>query len=73
MKLNDEAKAVLSIAGVTQAEWARRWFGETTWRGDVCGCPDERCRGYHHDKSEPCGCVRSLAREYSNNSSETTK
>jgi len=66
MKLNDEAKAVLRIAGVTQSEWARQWFGETTWRGDACGCPDDRCRGYHHGKSEPCECVRSLAAESAN-------
>lgn len=67
MKLNYEAKAILGAAGITPVEWARHWYGGTFWGGDACGCPDDRCRGHHHGMSEPCRCVRSLAREYVNN------
>lgn len=28
--------------------------------GDACGCPDDRCIGYHHDVGEPCRCVEAL-------------
>lgn len=30
--------------------------GSDTWRGDSCGCTDDRCTGYHHDGPE-CGCL----------------
>jgi hypothetical protein len=30
------------------------------WRGDECGCTDDQCAGYHHDQSEPCGCLPAL-------------
>lgn len=29
--------------------------------GDVCGCPDDRCIGRHHDADTECPCVASLA------------
>ena len=29
--------------------------------GDVCGCPDDRCIGRHHDADTECPCVNSLA------------
>lgn len=33
-----------------------------TWTGDTCGCPDDRCIGYHHDADvDECPCVLSLA------------
>lgn len=55
--LNATAKATLRAAGVTQAALARRYFRDGRWHGDACGCPDDRCIGYHHDASEECGCL----------------
>jgi hypothetical protein len=61
VKLNDTAKAQLRDHGVSQAEWARRHFGDGRWHGDACGCPDDRCAdGYHHDDGEDCGCLPAL-------------
>jgi hypothetical protein len=71
--LNADAKAALKAAGVSQAAWARKWFpcnavpgdlsteiGRPVWLGDACGCPDDRCTGYHHDDNEDCGCLPAL-------------
>ena len=40
------------------AGWAR-WNGyeDGVWRGDVCGCSDDRCVGYHHDEHDECYCL----------------
>jgi hypothetical protein len=58
MRLNADAKATLKAAGISQADWAREHFGTTTWRGDACGCPDDRCtEGFHHEAGEGCGCL----------------
>lgn len=46
--------------GITAADWAQEHFGTDTWHGDICGCPDDRCLGNHHDEADPCPCVRSL-------------
>lgn len=75
--LNATAKATLSDAGVTQAEWARYWFpcngrpgdpttevGRPVWLGDACGCPDDRCIGYHHLGPDDCGCLPVLLGRY---------
>lgn len=69
-KLNATAKAELRAAAVSQADWARHWFplnarpgdrsteiGRPIWLGDACGCPDDRCIGYHHDGEDDCGCL----------------
>lgn len=65
MKLNATAKTVLREAGVSQTAWARaNWFPGGRWSGDACGCPDDRCRGYHHARSEDCGCLRALLADY---------
>ncbi len=62
--LNATAKAALKDHGISQAEWARRNFGDARWGGDACGCPDDRCIGYHHDGPDDCGCLPVLlARE----------
>lgn len=29
--------------------------------GDRCGCPDDRCIGFHHAAGEPCPCVAALS------------
>lgn len=58
MKLNAEAKDRLRQAGITQADWIRYWGDGTSWRGDACGCPDDRCMdGFHHYPNEECGCL----------------
>jgi hypothetical protein len=70
--LNATAKATLRAAGVSQADWARTSAGQlppvcgTEWTGDACGCPDDRCIGYHHDPHEECGCLRVLLDQYLN-------
>ena len=42
-----EARAVLVEAGVLVDPWP----------GDVCGCLDDRCIGFHHDADDACGCL----------------
>lgn len=59
-RLNAAAREQLRDAGVPLAAWARRHFLEGTWHGDACGCPDDRCIGYHHDLDEECGCLLAL-------------
>jgi hypothetical protein len=66
-RLNAHARAVICEAGLTPGEYARRWdeFAgyepSARWGGDVCGCPDDRCDGYHHERGAECGClVRTL-------------
>lgn len=59
-RLSAEARAMLRAHGITPAQWARRHGHLGGWAGDACGCPDDRCAGYHHDVDEPCGCLRAL-------------
>lgn len=56
--LGAAARAELRDAGIPIASYAR-WLsgGEPTWHGDTCGCPDDRCIGYHHGVKEECGCL----------------
>lgn len=76
--LNSEAQRVLADAGITEPEWIayggwlaeftdeageRQWIPGTEWRGDECGCTDDRCIGYHHDEGEQCGCLPVLIEE----------
>jgi len=68
--LNTDAKARLRDAGITQADWARTSAGQlpptcdAEWTGDACGCPDDRCIGYHHDATDDCGCIEVLIGQY---------
>jgi hypothetical protein len=60
-RLDDAARAALRDAGISQAAWARRHgWSSGRWGGDACGCPDDRCIGYHHDRQDDCGCLRVL-------------
>ncbi len=77
-KLNSEARRVLADTGITVRDWItyggwltdvtdqagnRMWIPETEWRGDECGCTDDRCIGYHHDEHKECGCLPALIQE----------
>lgn len=64
MRLNSEAGERLRTAGISQAQWTRQHFQDGTWHGDACGCPDDRCIGHHHDKTDECGCLRALLAEH---------
>lgn len=75
VKLNRHARRTLTDAGIAvrdriacggwleeeiDEEGNRRWIPETRWRGDECGCDDDRCIGYHHDRGEECTCLPAL-------------
>jgi hypothetical protein len=63
--LNEDAKTALRDAGVPQAAWARaNYSSDGRWHGDSCGCPDSRCRGFHHNPDEECGCLQALLEQY---------
>lgn len=68
--LHAQARDTLKWAGFSQAAWIRRHFGEDakTWRGDACGCPDDRCTGFHHDAQDECGCLEALLDDLSRES-----
>lgn len=62
--LSRQARETIKDAGVTIAGYTRdRWL-DGKWHGDSCGCPDDRCIGYHHDEDEECGCLPVLLGEY---------
>lgn len=58
--IDRDALAALDRVGITPVAWAFHHFGTATWHGDECGCPDSRCRGFHHDIDEPCYCLPAL-------------
>ncbi len=64
-RLDARAREQLAAAGVEPAAWAQGFSTSgDEWRGDACGCPDERCAGLHHAESEPCGCLAALLAEH---------
>lgn len=63
-ELSTEARETLNRYGISADDWTRYFMGDSTWQGDSCGCPDDRCIGHHHAKDEECGCVSSLIRDY---------
>lgn len=64
-RLNHEARETLRAAGFTTREWAQLhgYASAGEWRGDECGCTDDRCIGYHHDENEECQCLPALIEE----------
>lgn len=59
--LNATALDRLSVAGISVADWARlNFMSSGEWCGDVCGCPDSRCIGYHHFGPDDCECIVAL-------------
>lgn len=62
--LNAAARQQLRWAGITQADWGyAHGGGAGPWPGDVCGCNDDRCVGYHHDDTDSCHCLETLIDE----------
>lgn len=59
-RLTPLARSFLSDTGVVVAAYIRYWFPDGQWRGDRCGCPDDRCIGYHHEDATDCGCIEAL-------------
>lgn len=70
--LNEEATREItrtfnSLTGdyMTVQEYIARHFpGASEWRGDACGCTDDRCIGFHHSATDPCGCLDTLLDEF---------
>jgi hypothetical protein len=64
--LGRPAVAQLATWGITRRQWIAEHGGtDGKWYGDRCGCPDDRCTGFHHAEDAFCGCVEALAKEYS--------
>lgn len=68
MTLTRDARDTIKSSGITIAAYVRDqmpYSGQDgrTWRGDDCGCTDDRCIGYHHDEHEECGCLLALIEE----------
>ena len=57
MKLSQSARETIKGSGGTIAAYIRHYSGSDEWRGDGCGCVDDRCIGYHHDENGDCGCL----------------
>ncbi len=49
---------------LTIAEYVRHHSPDGVWYGDTCGCTDDRCRGFHHDPDDDCGCLPVLLDMY---------
>jgi hypothetical protein len=61
--LAPSARAALSDSGLTVADYARQFWTHGVWLGDACGCPDDRCAGFHHDAADDCGCLPVLMQQ----------
>jgi hypothetical protein len=48
-RINQQGRDTLADYGVTQAQWLRLYPD-----CDNCGCPDDRCIGFHHDRDGDC-------------------
>lgn len=55
-RLTKQARDVIKWYG-TIAGYTRHYFGDQPWGGDSCGCVDDRCIGYHHDREDSCECL----------------
>jgi len=59
-KITQAVRNDLKGAGLSLVRYSRLTTGAAAWSGDVCGCPDDRCVGHHHEEWEECGCFRTL-------------
>lgn len=81
-ELSPNARAQLAAAGISTEQWianggwydveldengVRRVTRDGKWRGDRCGCTDDRCIGHHHDAREDCGCLPVLIETFGKN------
>jgi len=59
----------LAYAGLSTRQWAQLhgYSSAADWRGDECGCTDDRCIGHHHGDGEKCGCLPALIAEHQKN------
>lgn len=55
--INRDALQDIRWAGLTRAQYVAEYSTDGTWYGDRCGCPDDRCIGYHHLADQECGCL----------------
>lgn len=51
----------VSIEGYARAQYMT---SAANWCGDSCGCPDDRCIGFHHYDENDCGCLPTLLDQY---------
>jgi hypothetical protein len=56
-RLSKQARSTIKASGITIAAYTRHWFADGKWYGDRCGCPDDRCIGFHHADEGDCGCL----------------
>lgn len=51
-------------AYLTVTEYIAHFYpGESVWRGNTCGCTDDRCGGHHHGVGARCRCLDALLDE----------
>ena len=63
-RLNAIARATIQDHGCSVAAFIRAHDPDGQWRGDSCGCSDDRCKdGYHHEPWEDCGCLEAVLRD----------
>jgi hypothetical protein len=56
-QLTVDAKDEIHAAGLTIAAYVRFTFPDGQWGGDECGCTDDRCIGFHHERRDECQCL----------------
>jgi len=63
--LTPDAKATIRAYGLTIAEYVRsQGYSDGEWRGDACGCFDDRCKdGFHHELDDECQCLPAILDE----------
>lgn len=54
-QLTTRAREDFEAAGIDVTDLAESIWGHREWRGDECGCTDDRCIGHHHTGSH-CEC-----------------
>lgn len=60
--MSQAARTQIKGSGLTIRAYLREWQGDdiSRWYGDICGCRDDRCIGYHHEEHDECGCLPAL-------------
>jgi hypothetical protein len=61
--LSQHARLLIIGSGLTVADYIEQHFADGVWRGDECGCIDDRCIGHHHVEHDNCGCLPVLIEE----------